>query len=70
MSRKDVVDLKFMLKLVSFLLVAIWDLDHDTRMNLIDERDGSLPNPVNIRKLLLNSHCGGRLVAGKDEGSE
>jgi hypothetical protein len=28
-------------------------------MNLIDERDASSPNPVHIRELLLERHCGG-----------
>lgn len=56
MSRKDLVDLDFFLKLFSLKLARFWDLNHDLRMDLIDKGDASFPDPVHIRKLLLGSH--------------
>jgi hypothetical protein len=56
MSRKYLIDLEFFEKLLSLILAGFWDLDHDARMDLIDEGDASFPDPVHTRKLLLDSH--------------
>lgn len=56
MSRKDLINLEFFPKLLSLKLARFRDLNHDARMDLIDEGDGSFPDPVNTRKLLLDSH--------------
>jgi hypothetical protein len=62
--RKYFIDLDFMLKLLSFKLARLWDLDHNKRMDLIDKRDASMPNPVHARELLLDTHCEGTFGAG------
>jgi hypothetical protein len=36
-SREDLIDLDFFLKLLSLELSGLGDLDHDARMDLIDE---------------------------------
>lgn len=56
MSRKDLIDLNFFLKLFSLKLARLWDLNHNSRMDFIDEGDTSFPDPVHSRKLLLCSH--------------
>lgn len=56
MLREDVIDLEFFMKLLSLKLSGLWDLDHDARVDLIDERDASPPDPVHTRKLALDIH--------------
>lgn len=56
MLRKDLIDLDFFLELLSLKLSGSRDLDHDARMDLVDKGDGSFPDPVHIRKLLLDRH--------------
>lgn len=34
------------------------DLNHDARVDLVDERDTSSPDPVHIRELALDIHGG------------
>jgi hypothetical protein len=55
MLREDLIDLKFFRELLSLKLAGFWDLHYDVRMDLVDERDGSFPDPVYIREL-LGSH--------------
>ena len=59
MARENLIDLEFSLKLLSFKVAGFWDLDHDTRMDLIDEGDAPFPIPMHTRKPLLNSHSKG-----------
>ena len=56
MSGKYLIDLEFFLKLLCLKLAGFRDLDHDARMDLIDEGDASFPDPMHTRKLLLGSH--------------
>lgn len=56
MLREDLVNLKIVSKLFSLPLSRVWDLDHDARMDLIDERDGPFPDPIYARKLTLGGH--------------
>ena len=70
MSRKYFIDLDFMLELLSLKLARLGDFDHNTRMNLIDKRDASFPNPVHARELLLESHYGGIFGAGETKEGE
>jgi hypothetical protein len=70
MSRKDIIDLKFFPKLLSLKLAGFRDLDHDARMDLIDERDGSFPDTVHTRKLLLDSHNKEKLQQVGREGEK
>lgn len=53
MSREDLVDLEFFLKLLSFKLSGFGDLDNDMRMDLVDEGDTSFPDPVYMGKLVF-----------------
>lgn len=59
MARENLIDLELSLKLLSFKVAVFRDLDHDTRVDLIDEGDASFPDPTYIRKPLLNSHSKG-----------
>lgn len=56
MSREDLIDLKFFTELFSFKISGLWDLDHDARVDLIDEGDASSPDPVHTRELVLDIH--------------
>jgi hypothetical protein len=56
MSREDLIDLKFFTKLLFLKLSGLWDLDHDARMDLVDEGDASSPDPVHTRKLASDIH--------------
>jgi hypothetical protein len=56
MSREDLIDLEFFMKLLSLKLSRLWDLDYDARMDLIDKGNAASPNPVHTRKLALDIH--------------
>lgn len=56
MLREDLIDLQLFLKLLSLELPRLRDFDHNARMDFIDERDGSFPDPVYIGKLALIAH--------------
>lgn len=60
MSREDLVNLEFVPKLFFFECVVYGNLDHDAGMNLIDEGDASLPDPVHVWKQLLGGHRQGK----------
>lgn len=57
MSGEDVVNLDFFPELLPLEFTGFWDLHHDARMDLIDERDASSPDPVHIGKLVLDTHA-------------
>jgi hypothetical protein len=44
------------MELLPLKLSRFRDLDHDVRVDLVNERDASPPNPVHSRKLALNIH--------------
>jgi hypothetical protein len=56
MLQEDVIDVAFSTKLLSFKLAGLWDLDDDTRMDLIDEGDSSPPKPAHAGKSALRIH--------------
>lgn len=56
MLRENLIYFEFLTKLFSLNLPGLGDLDHDARMDLIDKRDASSPDPVHIRKLALDIH--------------
>jgi len=45
-------------KLLSLEFPRLGDFDHDTRVDLVNKRDISAPDPVDTRILALNIHSG------------
>lgn len=66
MSGEDVVNLDFFPELLPLEFPGFWDLHHDARMDLIDERDASFPDPVHIGKLVLDTHAKRKYVLQKE----
>ena len=53
MLREDLIDLQFFLKLLSLKRSGLRDLDHNARIDFIDEGDGSFLDPMHIGKLAM-----------------
>lgn len=66
MSREDVVNLDFFPELLPLEFTGFWDLHHDARMDLIDERDAPFPDPVHIGKLVFDTHTKKKYVFQKE----
>lgn len=60
MLGENFIDLEFFAKLLSLVLARLGNLDHNQRMDLVDEGDTPSPDPVYTRKLALYIHYQGR----------
>lgn len=58
LSRKNLLNFDFFLELLFLICSGLWDFDHDARMDFVDKRDASLPNPVYLGIIIMDSHIG------------
>lgn len=54
--REYLIYLELFLKLFPLEFPRLWDFDHDARVDLINKRDASAPDPMNTWKLALDIH--------------
>jgi hypothetical protein len=50
------ISIFFFMKLLPFKFPRHWNLDHDARVNLVNEGDTYSPDPVHTRELALDIH--------------
>lgn len=56
--REYLIYLELFMELLLLKLPRLRDFDHDTRVDLVHERDTSTPDPVDSRILALDIHSG------------